>query len=83
MLKSSDHVPNGKWRIRHIKEAQQPEVWLAVFSTLANSLLGYAFVHGLAIYFWRLANRGITVTIPSRLNQRTDDDAEAFGIPES
>ncbi len=62
----SHDAPNGEWRVPLLKSAQQPQVWLAVFSTVANSLLGYAFAEGLAIYFWRLASRGTTVRLSTR-----------------
>jgi hypothetical protein len=62
VLYSSNYVPNGQWRILGIKEPQQPQVWLAILSTIANSLLSYAFADGLAINFWRLAYRGTSVT---------------------
>jgi hypothetical protein len=72
VLISSNDVPNGKWHIPLLKTAQQPQVWLAVFSTMANSLLGYAFADGLAIKFWRLANHGTTVTKPTSPDQPFD-----------
>jgi hypothetical protein len=73
VLLSSDDVPNGEWHIPLVKKAQQPQVWLAFFSTLANSLLGYAFAEGLTINFWRLANRGTTVTKPTNPSPSLDD----------
>jgi hypothetical protein len=62
----SNDVPVDKWHMPHVKKAQQSQVFLALFSTLANSLLGYAFAEGLAISFWRLANNGTTVPQPPR-----------------
>jgi hypothetical protein len=69
VLISSNDTPHGKWHIPHIKQAQQPQVWMAIFSTIANSLLAYAFADRLAFHFWRLASRGTMVTQLIHLDQ--------------
>jgi hypothetical protein len=89
VLISSGYVPNGQWHIKGIKEPQQPQVWMAAFSTMANALLSYAFAEGMAVNVWRLANHGTTVTnAPVYIGQSMTYEtcmqfANAFGVPTS
>jgi hypothetical protein len=39
----------------------QPQVWVAIGSTLSGALLNFAFVEGLVIFFWTHAQAGTTV----------------------
>lgn len=56
----SDDSIVDEWRIWNIKI--QPQVWLAIFSTITNAMLGFALVDGLTIHFWKRAGRGMTVS---------------------
>lgn len=49
-----------KWRVGSI--GVQPQVWLAVFSTIVNALLGFALTQGVYTHFWKQAGRGTTVS---------------------
>ncbi len=55
----------GSWRVQQMN--LQPQVYLSIFSTVMNALMGYALVEGITIYFWREAGRGTTVGSPSLL----------------
>lgn len=46
----SDEKPLDYWTVGTY--ALQPTVMIAVLTTLANALLGYAFTSGIAIYWW-------------------------------
>lgn len=48
-----------KWRVGSI--AVQPQVWLAIFSTIINALLGFALTKGVSIHFWKRAVHGAKV----------------------
>jgi hypothetical protein len=39
----------------------QPQVLLAILSTIVNALLAFALVEGLTIHFWKQAGCGMTV----------------------
>lgn len=56
----TDNIIVDKWHLFSIKI--QPQVWLAIFSTISNALLGSAVVEGLTIYFWKRAGRGMSVS---------------------
>lgn len=56
----SHDSPIDKWRVGSIEV--QPQVWLAVFSTIINALLGFALTMGVNIHFWKRAGRGMTVS---------------------
>ena len=49
-----------KWRVGSIEV--QPQVWLAVFSTIINALLGFSLIKGANLRFWNRARRGTTVS---------------------
>jgi hypothetical protein len=59
VIVACDKVPIEKVFLDRYKI--QPQVWVSAFTTLANTLLGYAFAQGLAVLFWRLVIRGTTV----------------------
>ncbi len=40
---------------------------MAIFSSLANALLSFAFAEGLAIWFWTLTARGTTVSATKQI----------------
>lgn len=56
----SDNNTVDGWRFGNIK--LQPQVWLAIFSTIINAMLGFALLEGLKIHFWKRAGRGMTVS---------------------
>lgn len=49
-----------RWRVGRIEI--QPQVWLAVFSTIINALLAFSLTLGVSINFWKRAGRGTTVS---------------------
>jgi hypothetical protein len=59
ILAASNNQPTDKWRF--LNAGFRPQTWLAIFNTVSNSLLGLAFIQGVAIYFWHQACRGMTV----------------------
>ncbi len=64
VLAKSDKVSWSEWTF--IGLHLQPEVWVAICSTLAGALLNFAFVEGLVIHFWNHARAGTTVRLESR-----------------
>jgi hypothetical protein len=70
VLAASNGAPIDEWSI--LNSTFQPQVWVAVMSVVSNALLGYAFVEGVAIQFWRQACNGTTVS---------PRDNEVYGIP--
>jgi hypothetical protein len=59
VLAASHGVAPDHSVFRSIKLA--PQVWVSIFTTIANALLNYTFAEGLAIHFWWHAGRGATV----------------------
>lgn len=55
----SDNSIVDQWRVWNIK--LQPQVWIAIFSTITNAMLGFALIEGLTIHFWKRAGRGMAV----------------------
>jgi hypothetical protein len=59
VLGASSGAPIDEWNIAGLK--LQPQVWVAALSTISNALLGYSFVEGIAVVFWRRASAGTSV----------------------
>jgi hypothetical protein len=59
VLADSNKTEWSQWTFIGLK--WQPQLWVAICSTLAGTLLNFAFVEGLVIYFWNHARAGTTV----------------------
>lgn len=57
---SDNHIVE-EWKGWNIQ--LQPQIWLAIFSTIINAMLGFSLIEGLKIHFWKRASRGITVSL--------------------
>ncbi len=57
-------LSNGKrvdsWSLNDVKV--QPQVLLSILSTIMNAVMSYALIEGIAVFFWRQAGRGTTVS---------------------
>ncbi len=76
VLAVSNRYPVDDWPIKRSKV--KPQSLVAAMSATSNALLGYAFLHGVAIRFWRHALSRTTVCLSSLLSLIYHDVAKVL-----